>query len=300
MENDRKKKSRGFFVNKTRGIASRKIKSQQQKLGRKLTKEEKHKIVKKVARKAKIATFGVTLSALVAVAGGVKDTKALPDGNGQNRVKTENTKNTKDEWRNSIKVDDKDYTIETEKEESTEEKEINELESKEDVLNYFKNMYIEEYEKATGDDKLTTEDIQIQISSQNYVYELDDGTIVTHGNLPANTESAIINDGHEYTDLQNKPVYKVSRVEDGTVLDATMATGDEMRKVIIGDKYSEMKDYESILSKMGPITKDVYELMSSIEDTRLDSTSIKKNLLEHVLDYKQNNRTVDQMQNDER
>ena len=73
-----------------------------------------------------------------------------------------------------------------------------------------------------------------------------------------------------------------------------------MRKVIIGDKYSEMKDYESILSKMGPITRDVYELMSSIEDTRVDSTSKKANLLEHVLDYKQNNKTVDQMENDER
>ncbi len=299
MENDRKKKSRGFFVNKTRGIASRKIKSQQQKLGRKLTKEEKHKIVKKVARRTKIATFGVTLSALLAIAG-VERYKALPDGNEQNRVKTENLQNTKDEWRNSIKVDDKDYTIETEKEESIEEKEINELESKEDVLNYFKNMYIEEYEKATGDDKLTTADIQIQTSSQNYVYELDDGTIVTHGDLPANTESAITNDGHEYTDLQNKLVYRVSRVEDGTVLDAVMSTGDEMRKVIIGDKYSEMKDYESILSKMGPITRDVYELMSSIEDTRVDSTSKKANLLEHVLDYKQNNKTVDQMENDER
>ena len=260
MENDRKKKSRGFFVNKTRGIA---------------------------------------LSALLALAG-VERYKALPDGNEQNRVKTENLQNTKDEWRNSIKVDDKDYTIETEKEESIEEKEINELESKEDVLNYFKNMYIEEYEKATGDDKLTTADIQIQTSSQNYVYELDDGTIVTHGDLPANTESAIKNDGHEYTDLQNKLVYKVSRVDDGTVLDAATANGDEMRKVVIGDKYSEMKDYDSILSKMGPITRDIYQLMNSIEDTRADSTGTKADLIEHVLDYNQNNRTVEQTENDER
>lgn len=185
-------------------------------------------------------------------------------------------------------------------EEEKTEKEINELKSKEDVLNYFKNMYIEEYEKATGDDKLTTADIQIQTSSQSYVYELDDGTIVTHGDLPANTESAIKNDGHEYTDLQNKLVYKVSRVDDGTVLDAATANGDEMKKVVIGDKYSEMKDYDSILSKMGPITRDIYKLMNSIEDTRADSTGPRTDLLEHVLEYKQNNKTVDQMENDER
>ena len=73
-----------------------------------------------------------------------------------------------------------------------------------------------------------------------------------------------------------------------------------MKKVVIGDKYSEMKDYDSILSKMGPITRDIYQLMNSIEDTRADSTGTKADLIEHVLDYNQNNRTVEQTENDER
>lgn len=315
------------------------IKKKQKEYGGELSKEEKkelrhqyisghrRKIIKEEEKKAKIKVAALGMASMLGIVGvggytlGVHNSKILGITDGKEKIEVNMDEVEKDvEIQNLVNEEGKtsqhdifvqglkdqasteevDQNEESLTEEEKTEKEINELESKEDVLDYFKNMYIEEYEKATGDDKLTTADIQIQTSSQSYVYELDDGTIVTHGDLPANTESAIKNDGHEYTDLQNKLVYKVSRVDDGTVLDAATANGDEMRKVVIGDKYSEMKDYDSILSKMGPITRDIYQLMNSIEDTRADSTGTKADLIEHVLDYNQNNRTVEQTENDER
>lgn len=315
------------------------MKKKQKEYGGELTQEEKKelrrqyisnrrsKIIKEEAKKArtKVMVLGIASALGIGAVGGyalgAHNSKILGITDGKEKIEVNMDEVEKDvEIQNLVNEEGKtskhdifvqglkdqasteevDQNEESLTEEEKTEKEINELESKEDVLDYFKNMYIEEYEKATGDDKLTTEDIQIQTSSQSYVYELDDGTIVTHGDLPANTESAIKNDGHEYTDLQNKLVYKVSRVDDGTVLDAATANGDEMKKVVIGDKYSEMKDYDSILSKMGPITRDIYQLMNSIEDTRADSTGTKADLIEHVLDYNQNNRTVEQTENDER
>ncbi len=297
MENDRKRKNMGFFVKLTLKESKEKIAAKEKTLKRKLTKEEKEKIMQNVARRTKRRTVRNALFAGIAgltiFGGGAKLVKALNPGDSPSIETTkEETKNDANkDFRENMSVDESEYIYQNE-----EEKEIKEIENADDALNYFKNMYIEEYEKETGNDKLTTEDIKISLSSQNYIYVLDDGTIVTHGNFPYNTEDAIKTDGHSYTSEQDKKVYEIILKENNKIIDACIHKNEEMQRVIPGDNYSEMKDYESILSKFGPITSDIYKLIDAYNSSSKNISAIKEKLLNHVNDYKNNNKDVNQIE----
>lgn len=85
-------------------------------------------------------------------------------------------------------------------------KEIEGLETSEDVLAYLKNLYIEEYENKTGDTSLTTEDIEIRFEdTQNYAYIINGETeeIVLHGKNPYETENKLKEQGKEYYTADN-------------------------------------------------------------------------------------------------
>lgn len=302
MENDRKIKNRGIFVRITRKEANERIARREKKLERKLTKKEKDKIIQKVARRARIKTARKALVAGIsglAIFGGANTIKALNAG--ENNDKAIGAEAHIDMGRadffKKIKVE-VEQIAETAKEQGEYKKEIDEITTSQEALNYFKNMYIEEYEKETGDSQLTTADIKILETAQSYVYVLDDGTIVTHGDVPDITEQAITNDGHEYTSKENKNIYEVSLAENGKVIDAGISNDNQMEKVIPGDRYSEMKDYQSILSKMGPITSDVYKLMEAIDNPDKDTSVEKENLLKHVVEYKNNSKSINQNEQD--
>lgn len=173
---------RSFFMKFTREDAKKQIEIKEKKLNRKLTPEEKHKIIKGVAHNAREKAIRASLAAFLGIgtiAAGVTAVRALNPGT---EVRTETQSNTNEtekgkSFKEGILVEDKD------------EKEINALNTKEAIVAYLKNMYIEEYEKETGDTTLTTADIKIMESSQDYIYQLEDGTFVTHGQNPRNNRN---------------------------------------------------------------------------------------------------------------
>lgn len=292
---------RSFFMKFTREDAKKQIEIKEKKLNRKLTPEEKHKIIKGVAHNARAKAIKASLAAFLGIgtiAAGVTAVRALNPGT---EVRTETQSNTNEkgekipfpDW---IKVEDKD------------EKEINALNTKEAIVAYLKNMYIEEYEKETGDTTLTTADIKIIESSQDYIYQLEDGTFVTHGQNPETTEMNMKENGEEYSTYTNEKgtviesnVYSVRLNENDKILD--MITEKDLKRTIPGDNYLEMKDYNSILEKMGNVVSKSYSLMNVVGAENISQATVdnyKKELLKAVKKYQIDNigQTQDTTQQD--
>ncbi len=292
---------RSFFMKFTREDAKKQIEIKEKKLNRKLTPEEKHKIIKGVAHNAREKAIRASLAAFLGIgtiAAGVTAVRALNPGT---EVRTETQSNTNEkgekipfpDW---IKVEDKD------------EKEINALNTKEAIVAYLKNMYIEEYEKETGDTTLTTADIKIMESSQDYIYQLEDGTFVTHGQNPETTEMNMKENGEEYSTYTNEKgtaiesnVYSVRLNENDKILD--MITEKDLKRTIPGDNYLEMKDYNSILEKMGNVVSKSYSLMNVVGAENISQATVdnyKKELLKAVKKYQIDNigQTQDTTQQD--
>lgn len=292
---------RSFFMKFTREDAKKQIEIKEKKLNRKLTPEEKHKIIKGVAHNARAKAIRASLAAFLGIgtiAAGVTAVRALNPGT---EVRTETQSNTNEkgekipfpDW---IKVEDKD------------EKEINALNTKEAIVAYLKNMYIEEYEKETGDTTLTTADIKIMESSQDYIYQLEDGTFVTHGQNPETTEMNMKENGEEYSTYTNEKgtaiesnVYSVRLNENDKILD--MITEKDLKRTIPGDNYLEMKDYNSILEKMGNVVSKSYSLMNVVGAENISQATVdnyKKELLKAVKKYQIDNivKTQDALQQD--
>lgn len=292
---------RSFFMKFTREDAKKQIEIKEKKLNRKLTPEEKHKIIKGVAHNARAKAIRASLAAFLGIgtiAAGVTAVRALNPGT---EVRTETQSNTNEtekgkSFREGILVEDKD------------EKEINALNTKEAIVAYLKNMYIEEYEKETGDTTLTTADIKIMESSQDYIYQLEDGTFVTHGKNPETTEMNMKENGEEYSTYTNEKgtaiesnVYSVRLNENDKILD--MITEKDLKRTIPGDNYLEMKDYNSILEKMGNVVSKSYSLMNVVGAENISQATVdnyKKELLKAVKKYQIDNigQTQDTTQQD--
>lgn len=292
---------RSFFMKFTREDAKKQIEIKEKKLNRKLTPEEKHKIIKGVAHNAREKAIRESLAAFLGIgtiAAGVTAVRALNPGT---EVRTETQSNTNEtekgkSFKEGILVEDKD------------EKEINALNTKEAIVAYLKNMYIEEYEKETGDTTLTTADIKIMESSQDYIYQLEDGTFVTHGQNPETTEMNMKENGEEYSTYTNEKgtaiesnVYSVRLNENDKILD--MITEKDLKRTIPGDNYLEMKDYNSILEKMGNVVSKSYSLMNVVGAENISQATVdnyKKELLKAVKKYQIDNigQTQDTTQQD--
>ena len=292
---------RSFFMKFTREDAKKQIEIKEKKLNRKLTPEEKHKIIKGGAHNARTKAIRASLAAFLGIgtiAAGVTAVRALNPGT---EVRTETQSNTNEtekgkSFRGGILVEDKD------------EKEINALNTKEAIVAYLKNMYIEEYEKETGDTTLTTADIKIMESSQDYIYQLEDGTFVTHGQNPETTEMNMKENGEEYSTYTNEKgtaiesnVYSVRLNENNKILD--MITDKDLKRTIPGDNYLEMKDYNSILEKMGNVVSKSYSLMNVVGAENISQATVdnyKKELLKAVKKYQIDNigQTQDTTQQD--
>lgn len=292
---------RSFFMKFTREDAKKQIEIKEKKLNRKLTPEEKHKIIKGVAHNAREKAIRASLAAFLGIgtiAAGVTAVRALNPGT---EVRTETQSNTNEtekgkSFKEGILVEDKD------------EKEINALNTKEAIVAYLKNMYIEEYEKETGDTTLTTADIKIMESSQDYIYQLEDGTFVTHGQNPETTEMNMKENGEEYSTYTNEKgtaiesnVYAIRLSENNKILD--MITEKDLKRTIPGDNYLEMKDYNSILEKMGNVVSKSYSLMNVVGAENISQATVdnyKKELLKAVKKYQIDNigQTQDTTQQD--
>ena len=293
---------RSFFMKFTREDAKKQIEIKEKKLNRKLTPEEKHKIIKGLADNARAKAIRASLAAFLGIgtiAAGVTAVRALNPGTEVKKEETQSNTNEKGKenpFLVDIKVGDKD------------EKEINALNTKEAIVAYLKNMYIEEYEKETGDTTLTTADIKIMESSQDYLYQLEDGTFVTHGQNPETTEMNMQENGEKYSTYTDENgsaiesnVYAIRLSENNKILD--MITDKDLKRIIPGDNYLEMKDYNSILEKMGNVVSKSYNLMNVVGDENISQATVdnnKKELLKAVKKYQIDNivKTQDASQQD--
>ena len=214
-KNKRKKTYSDIKVGVGKRLAEEELKKEEQRQHRRLRGEERKTFVKETLEKnkkqierrtkllilrKKIRQIGMVVLGVSAVtAGGVRMLNSGNENQKNPPIESEvdfrdtETQSKRDEFLASIRDDSQ------EKEEALLqeiEKEINELEGKDDITKYIKNMYIEGYEKTTGDTELTTEDIKIIRSNQDYVYVTEDGQIVTHGETPLVTEEKLKADNH--------------------------------------------------------------------------------------------------------
>ena len=114
--------------------------------------------------------------------------------------------------------------------------------------------------------------------------------------------------GEEYSTYTNEKgtaiesnVYAIRLSENNKILD--MITDKDLKRTIPGDNYLEMKDYNSILEKMGNVVSKSYSLMNVVGAENISQATVdnyKKELLKAVKKYQIDNigQTQDTTQQD--
>ena len=297
---DKKEKNKRSFGSKltariARMIAKKEITKREQELGRKLSREEKNLIFRELKEKVRNKGLAFLLAGVIGIGGLGAGYLALSEGSKVPEVpeQHESGENSKEDWKDSLKVEIGEDEVSYTEEQEWIINEIDNLETKEDVLKWFKNFYLEEYEKVTGDDTTTTSHIKVTLNNQSFVYKLDNGEIVTHSFDINETEAAIKADGQNYTTQNDVDVYRITL--DGKTIDSITSFG---KKVIPGENYAEMKDYESVLEKIGNITNQSFALMGDFETGRSPEfvrSKLKDAVEEH---YKNQNEQKKTQQNE--
>ena len=213
------------------------------------------KIKEKLKELFKKAKKGLAIGGTIATVG-----LTTGCGTGKNAKPIDN--NIKIEQEKAFKEKIK-YNIETEKsEENTNQiieqnsiiEQAKRLESKEDVLDFLKNMYIEQYEKITGDTSLTTADIRMYYKTylrSTYVNK-ETGEMIQYGENYKQVEQKLKDEGIAYDDEENVEVYKVKNKE-GKVIDCVTLGDKDGKTVPFKVTMVEQQDesYISILAQMG-------------------------------------------------
>ncbi len=148
----------------------KKIQIKEEKLDRKLTKEERHKITKnvkrKVARENLVRGLFMAIGISIGAGGHALLTAGSNENTNKNQVESEinlEDQNDRLEFVNSLKVDTVPINIENQLTEEqireNVEKEINELETPEEILNYVKDIWANEYNTQNNED-ITKEQVK--------------------------------------------------------------------------------------------------------------------------------------------
>ena len=148
----------------------KKIQIKEEKLDRKLTKEERHKITKNVKRKVARENLvrGVFMAIGISIGAGGHALLTAGSNENTNKNQVESEMNLEDqndrlEFVNSLKVDTVPINIENQLTEEqireNVEKEINELETPEEILNYVKDIWANEYNTQNNED-ITKEQVK--------------------------------------------------------------------------------------------------------------------------------------------
>ncbi len=85
--------------------------------------------------------------------------------------------------------------------------EVSSLKTKEEIMAWLKDKYIEDYEERTGDTTLTTADIEIVGTREDVYVDETTGNMITSGKIPYDSD-LLQKDGVSYT-TKNIPLYKV-------------------------------------------------------------------------------------------
>ena len=142
--------------------------------------------------------------------------------------------------------------------------EIDKINSKEDILEWFKEFYVSKYE---GDFNISKHNIKFVKSKHVNLIQAGDN-LVTRGSYPQITKNDIIQDGQtiEYISQSGDfSIFSIQRDYDSKIQDCITYRGGKIERVIPGDSYNEMKEYDSTLVKMKNIPQFVMEIYS-LED----------------------------------
>lgn len=141
-------------------------------------------------------------------------------------------------------------------------------------------MYIEQYEKETGDTKRTTEDIKFKgKTNQDYIYvNQETGEMITHGEKPEETEQKLKKDGISYKRKGDIDIYKVMDKDGKGIEGITLQIKDGEKvpvKVILADQYDNKKN-PFILVKMGRVVPDGLDYAKYLEKGDKDDIAVSK------------------------
>lgn len=319
------------------------ISKEEKQIGEKLSKEEirelrkeffetrGRKIIEEEARKARRKATVLALVGALGIGGvggytlGTRDAKILGITEGEKGrveinmdevkedVNISNEKENRD--KHSIFVDGIKYSPSESDTKDTDEptpeekiaEEIKGLDSAEEIDAYLANMYIEAYEQQTGDEKLNTSDIRISQNSESYVYVLDDGQIVSHGDLSYETEKQIEADGKSHDEVRRDvKIYSVELTETGETIDE-MTT--KLERVIPGENYTNMWNYDSVLVDMGEIIQKAFRLKELLKELESNPgneyiegvyENTQEELVESVVEYNKGKTTPTIEENQEK
>lgn len=255
------------------------IKKEQNKIKEKNGKSTlNQKDKKKAHKKAKRKISKTKLLAIIAALGiaGIAAHKYLPEPKQEPKTTENQKEKSNDNFKEKYQVSQENIKSDAQREV---ESQINELENESDVLAYLKNMYIEKYAKKTGDETLTTADIMIFESSENYVYEdQDNNRIITHGSNPMEVEEELNSKNIDYNVLEDVKTYDI-QTKDGKIIDSIILQQKDDKtipvKVIPGDSYDEMKNYDSILDEMGTIIPNGIKYIDNFQDMKAKENFVK-------------------------
>lgn len=177
------------------------------------------------------------------------------------------------------------------------EDQVESLKNEDDVLNYMKDFYIEEYEKETGDQTLTTKNTKMTATKQNYIYiNNETGEFITHGLTPAVTGQKLKEKGINYSSMDNVTIYKIEKIEgeDIETIDCGAAINGKLEKLTLGEELDSNKQTPSILTrkKFSPIILKGFDLIEMIKNESTEyvdkMTNIKKKeMIELIKQYQQ-------------
>lgn len=265
-----------------------------------ISDKRKKEIAKQIHKKEKRKVMIGILAGAIGLAGiGVVGTKMLNQPEEPRTKQEENQQPGKgnNDFKEGYRVNEEDLKNfkSKYKEKSETEKLVDKLEDKEDVLNFLKDMYIEEYEKQTGDENLTTEDITITYNYENYVYVNDKtGEIITHGEQPLETEQALKKDGISYSIKDNVKVFKVKTKTGETIDCMTLGSKDGKSipvKVALGEKYGQSKD--SVLASIGTIIPDGIEYCENMKKDENSKAIAKQKFIKSLEEKNQQEQEIE-------
>lgn len=196
--------------------------------------------------------------------------------------------------------------------------EIEQNESKDDILRFLKNEYIENREKKRGESELTTENITFKVVPQDYVYvNTETGEIITHGESPYETMDMLEREGISYEIQKNIQMYEVLYEEE--IIDAIALKGEPVLdengnqafdengkvkkeivpvKVTMGDsRYRPFE--ESTLMEMGEMIAKGIDYAENIEKDEVSKEMTKASFLEAFKRWKEKDEQNVVMQKDD-
>jgi len=224
-----------------------KIKEKFKEIFKEIFGKTKKQVAKKAAIGGTIAALGLTTAC-----GTDKEAKVT-----DNPVKIEQDKDFKEQYKHDVESESKEKTI---------EQKVNELENAEDVLDFLKNMYIEQYETMTGDTNLTTEDIGLWCKQYLYAVYVnkETGEMIQYGSNYKQVEQKLEEEGILYDIEENVSVYKVTDTEKNVIDCVAIQYKDNGEVVPVKVTLNEQvgKPYTSILATMRtaiPYGLDYYE-----------------------------------------